>query len=112
MSKFLDKILVVLFLLLVVFTALAHGAVEAWSLALSSVAIVGLLLLWICKAGWEKTWTVYLPAPLWPLVALIVWGLVQSIAWTDQAGKRASLSLDVEATRTAVSRADCLPPPR
>ena len=39
---------------------------------------------------------------LWPLVALIVWGLMQSIAWTDQAGQRASLSLDVEATRGAV----------
>ncbi len=102
MISWLDKTIVVLFLLLLVFTALAHGAVEPWSVAIGSVLMVGLFFLWIVKSAWGKTWELRLPAPLWPLLALLGLGLLQSIAWTDQAGQRASLSLDVEATRQTV----------
>lgn len=102
MSKFLDQAIVALFLAIIVFSALAHGAVEAWAMALSSGGIVIALLLWMLKACWEKQWTVRLPAPVWPLLAFLVLGLWQSITWTSQTGQRTSLSLDVEATRAAV----------
>lgn len=102
MTSFLDKTIVVLFLLLLVFTALAHGAVEPWSVAIGSVLMVGLFFLWVAKSAWEKAWEIRLPAPLWPLLALLGLGLLQSLAWTNQTGQRASLSLDVEATRQTV----------
>lgn len=102
MRKFLDKIIFVLFLVEIVFTALAHGAVEPWSVAVSSAGIVGLLFLWGLKGNLEKQWLLRLPSPVWPLLALIGLGLLQSLSWTDSAGQRASLSLDVEATRDAV----------
>jgi O-antigen ligase len=97
MSKFLDKTILVGFFALLAFTALAHGAVEFWSVALSSALIVLLVFLWVLKGAWEKTWTIYLPTPIWPLTALIIWGLIQSIAW-----KQKSFSRDIEATHRAV----------
>lgn len=102
MISFLDKTTVVLLLALLVFTALAHGAVEPWSVAIGSVMIVGLLFVWGMKTAWGKTWELCVPAPFWPLLALLGLGLLQSVAWTDQAGQRLSLSLDVEATRETV----------
>lgn len=101
-SHWLDKTLMGLFLFLLAFTALAHGAVEPWSLALSSVTIVGLLLLWACQASWEKNWTIAIPAPFWPLLALLGWGVVQSYQWGDDASKPLTISLDAEATRAVV----------
>ncbi len=102
MSNFLDKAIVALFLALIVFTALAHGAVEAWAMALNSAGIVVLLLLWMLRACLEKQWTLHVPAPVWPLLALLGLGILQSLTWTSETGQRTSLSLDVEATRDAV----------
>ena len=93
MSRFLDKTILVGFLSLLVFTALAHGAVEFWSVALCSTWVVVLLLLWVLKGVSEKAWTIHVPTPAWPLAAVIVWGLMQNVA---------NLSLDSEATRRAV----------
>lgn len=95
MSALLDKTIVTGFLILLVFTALAHGAVEFWSVAIASVLIVLLMLLWIVKAVGEKQWKIYFPTSIWPLFAFILWGLIQSFPWTN-------LSLDIEATRQAV----------
>ena len=102
MPKFLDKIILVLFLVEIVFTALAHGTVEPWSVAISSAGIVSLLFLWGLKSSSEKQWLFRLPTPVWPLLALIGLGLMQSLSWTNSTGQRASLSLDVEATRETV----------
>ena len=102
MSKLLDKITIGLFLAVLVFTALAHGAVESWAQALGSAGIVAVLFLWIFKACVEQQWTIRVPSLIWPLLAFIALGLMQSIAWTEQSGRRASLSLDVEASRETV----------
>src|SRR5205085_414803 len=102
MSVLLDKIIPVLLLAIIVFTALAHGAVEPWSVALCSAGLIALLLLWLCKAVVDRQLVVHLPAPVWPLVGLLALGIAQSLARTDQAGRRMSLSLDVEATRQTV----------
>ncbi|HEX4945140.1 MAG TPA: O-antigen ligase family protein, partial [Blastocatellia bacterium] len=93
MSNWLDKIIAVLFFVVMAFAALAHGAVEPWSVALVSATLVGLFLLWALKSVWEKSWTICVPAPAWPLAALLVWGLCQSLG---------NLSLDGEATRAAL----------
>ena len=102
MSKFLNSTITVFYLSVIVFSALAHGAVEAWSQAISSVGIIIVLMLWVLKACLEKQWTIRIPAPVWPLLAFIVLGLSQSLTWTTERGQRGSLSLDVEATRAAV----------
>lgn len=102
MNVVLDRLMMVLFLAVLVFTALAHGAVEPWSQALSGLGIVGLLFLWGCKAVAERTWTIRIPAPFWPLLALLGWGLVQCYQWGDDASKPLTISFDAEATQSVV----------
>ena len=89
--------------LVVVFTALALGAVEAWSVALFELIIVILLLLWAAKAVVEKKLEVITPSAALPLAAFVLLGAIQSIALTGSDGRISSLSMDVEATRGAAA---------
>ncbi|MDQ3013952.1 MAG: O-antigen ligase family protein, partial [Acidobacteriota bacterium] len=86
-------------LLAMLFTTLAFGAVEAWSVAVFGTLIAVLFLLWGVKCFVEKQLTLVVPTIAWPLVALIVLGLLQSISRTDESGKRFAISMDIEATR-------------
>ncbi len=86
-------------LLALLFTALAFGAVEAWSVAVFGVLIAVSFLLWGVKCFVAKHLTLIVPATAWPLVALIVLGVLQSISRTDESGKRFAISMDIEATR-------------
>ena len=87
----------------VVFTALAHGAVEPWSLAIFELLIVFLTLLWGIQAIISRQFTLRVPRVVFPLGLLLVWGLIQSIVLTDQTAPRHSFSMDVEATRQATT---------
>lgn len=87
----------------VVFTALTHGAVEPWSLAIFELLIVFLTLLWGIQAIINRQFTLRVPRVVFPLGLLLVWGLIQSLVFTDQTGQRHSLSMDVEATRQATT---------
>lgn len=98
----LDRAIAVGLLTAVAFTALAHGAVEPWSVAVFELLIVMLILLWGIKVIAERRVTMRIPAAALPVAALVVLGLVQSVAATGQSGERLSLSMDVEATRAAV----------
>ena len=102
MSAFLDKCIPLLLLAIIVSAALAHGAVEPWSVALCSAGLIALPLLWALKAVLNRRLMVHLPSAVWPLAGLLLWGAAQSLTWTNQAGQRSSLSLDVEATRQTV----------
>jgi O-antigen ligase len=86
----------------IVFTALAHGAVESWSVAGFGLLVIALLVMWSIKVVKDKQLIVTLPAALWPLLALLVYVMIQSLAYTNNDGQRASLSMDVEATRAAL----------
>lgn len=97
-----DKAIAVGLLAVVAFTGLAHGAVEAWSLAVFELAMIGLMLLWGVKIITEKRFAVRIPAAALPLAGLILLGLLQGAALTDGSGQRVSLSTDVEATRATV----------
>lgn len=90
-------------LLAVAFTALAHGAVEPWSVAVFELIVLALGLLWAIKSVADKRIRLTVPAALVPVAALVVFGLAQSVSLTDESGGRASLSVDVEATRSAVT---------
>lgn len=98
----LDKTIGVGLLVAVVFTALAHGAVESWSVAIFELIIVALIVLWAIKIVKGGRFEIYIPATTLPLAALLAVGLAQSLAFADSAGRTSSLSVDVEATRATV----------
>ena len=76
-------------LVALIFTALAFGANEAWSVGLFELLIALLLLLWAVKWVKEKEVKITVPATVWPLAGLCAFGLAQTFG----------LSLDREATR-------------
>jgi O-antigen ligase len=102
MSIFLEKVIVIGLLTAIVFTALALGTVEAWSVAVFQLIILVLVMLWATKAILEKHLEIKIPPAAFPFGALVLLGLAQSIAITSSNGQTSSLSMDVEATRGAV----------
>jgi O-antigen ligase len=103
MSLRLDNWIAIGVLAVLCFAALAHGAVEPWSIALVKLLTGLLVLLWGSKVILDKRLALTLPAATWPLVGLLLLGLAQSFRFTDQAGQVQSLSQDVEATRGTVA---------
>src|SRR5262249_5569065 len=97
----LDKAIRMGLLAAIVFTALAHGAVESWSLATFELMMVGLILLWGVKIISDRRLAIAIPGAALPIAALLVFALAQSIAVTNREGLRSSLSMDVDATRAA-----------
>jgi len=104
----LDKAVVMLLLTALVFTALAHGAVEPWSLALFELVTLALILLWGIKLALFGRFQVRIPPAALGLTALAAIGLVQSIAFEGGTGSISSLSFNVEATRSSVLALTCL----
>jgi O-antigen ligase len=102
MSGLLDNAIAVSLMLVVVFAALAHGVVEPWSIFVFELSSAVLTLLWMIKAVADKNLSLVIPQTIWPLAALILLGLAQSVSWNDGAGVRQSLSLDVDNTRGTV----------
>jgi len=90
-------------MVVIVFTTLAHGTVEPWSVALFELIVIALMLLWAVKMVAAKQLKVMVPRPALPIIALLLLGLVQSVAFSNGSGQRWSLSFDVEATRMAVT---------
>jgi O-antigen ligase len=107
-SVWLDKAIAAGLIVVIVFTVLAHGVVEPWSVFLFEIAVTVLMLMWVVKAVIDKGLSLRIPPPVWPLAALITFGVAQSVVWEDGAGNRQSLSFDVEATRGAVMILFCL----
>ena len=99
MSDLLDNAIAASLILVVIFAALAHGVVEPWSIFVFELASVVLTLLWMIKAVADRKLSLVIPQTIWPLGALVLLGLAQSVSWNDGAGFRQSLSLDVESTR-------------
>lgn len=102
MAVFLEKAIVCGFFIALVFTALALGTVESWSVALFELIVVGLLALWAIRSVIDRGVKIRLPQLVLPLVALLGLGLIQSLAFESADGRRIGLSLDIEATRAAV----------
>ena len=99
----LSKTIGVGFLVAMVFAALAHGAVEPWSVFVFEGIVVILLLLWSGKVISDGRLKLNIPNTAWPIAALAVVGLVQSIAFTNSTGRWVSLSKNVGYTRAAVT---------
>ncbi len=103
LTSLIEKSIVTGLLAAVVFTTLALGTVEAWSVAIFELMVVVLMLLWAAKAILEKRLEIEFPPAALPLAAFLLLGLAQSIAFAGSAGHTVSLSMDVEATRGAAS---------
>ena len=99
MSTRLDKAIFIGLIVAIIFTALAHGAVEAWAVAIFELMMVALVLMWGAKVLIDKQLAVRVPKTALPLAALLIFVFVQSLAFTASDGRRLSLSTDVEATR-------------
>jgi O-antigen ligase len=89
MNAVLDRAIAGGLLVALIFTVLAFGANEAWSVGLFELLIALLLLLWAVKWVKEKEVKITLPVVIWPLAGLCALGLAQALG----------LSLDREATR-------------
>ena len=104
----MDKVISAGFIGLILFTALAHGAVEPWSELVFVLGTALLALLWAIKVAREGQVVIFLPQTVWPMLALILLGVAQSVASKQPDGFWHSLSLDVEATRGTVLLLCCL----
>jgi len=91
------------FLTALVFAALAHWAVEPWSVFVFEGIVIVLLLLWSVKVIADKRLTLNVPDTALPILALVAVGLVQSVAFADSSGRWLSLSKNVGSTRAAVT---------
>lgn len=99
----MSKTISIGFLFAVVFAALAHGAVEPWSVFVFEGIVVVLLMLWSVKVMADKRLTLDIPVTALPIAALAGVGLVQSVAFADSSGRWLSLSKNVGFTRAAVT---------
>ena len=97
-----DTVVGVGLLVAIVFTALAHGAVESWSVGIFELWIILLLFAWSTKMVIGRGTKLIIPVTLWPIAAFLAYGLIQSLQFSDSDGNITSLSRDVEATKTTV----------
>jgi len=84
-----------------VITALASGAVEPWSVAIFELIVVLMIALWAGKCLSERRVLIAVPPAALPFGAMVLLGVAQSLALRDNDGNTSSLSMDVEATRSA-----------
>ncbi len=98
----LDKSIAGGLLLTVAVTALTHGAVAPWAMAIFELLIIVLVVLWLIKSLIEKRFDLKIPTTFWPLAAFLVYGFIQSVAVNKADGQISSLSYDTEATGNAV----------
>lgn len=103
MAVFLERAILCGLLLAIVFTALALGAVESWSIGIFQLIIVILMILWAIKMFSDHCILIHFPSLGLPLLALFVLGTIQSLAFRSGDGQRPGISLDIEATRGATT---------
>src|ERR1051325_7484366 len=92
-SERLSKPIALGLLIAVVFPALAHGAVEPWSVFIFEIIVLALILLWAIKAIADRHLKLKIPEIALPLVALVALGLAQSLSFTSKSGRWLSLSM-------------------
>lgn len=90
-------------LLAVIFTGLAFGAVEPWAIFVFEAIVIVLLVLWGIKVLRDGRFRLTIPNVALPVAALVVVGLIQSVAFTGSDGRWMSLSMNVGFTRSALT---------
>ena len=82
----------------IVFTAIPYGTVDPWSQAVFECAVFLLGLCWVVHGLLEGSWRVGNLRLVFPIIALVVFAVLQSFAWsqTDQAGTKVLWSLSAD----------------
>ena len=99
-----SRLIVLLLCLAIVLSALAFGTVHSWALAVFQIGAGLVVLLWMTDAWRTRALRVSRNALQWPLLGLIVLGVVQLLPLRDAAETETSaalrtLSLDPYSTR-------------
>src|SRR5215813_9826381 len=102
MSLLIERAILFILLLSVIFSALAQGVVDAWSVGVLECLGGLLIILWASKIVVDRSLTISIPNLVLPIVAFFLLGLLHCIAFTGRDGALISLSRDVEATRKTV----------
>lgn len=102
MSLLIERAILFILLLSVIFSALAQGGVDAWSVGVLECLGGLLIILWASKIVVDRNLKITIPKLLLPIVAFFLLGLLHCIAFTGKDGALISLSRDVEATRKTV----------
>src|SRR5215813_2685402 len=102
MNTLLERAMLFVLFLSIIFSALAQGVVDAWSIGVLECLSGLLLLLWISKVVMDGNLKLVIPQMVLPILAFFLLGLLHCLAFTRKDGAAASLSSDVEATRKTV----------
>ena len=94
----LDRVIKNLLFSLIALTALAFGTVEYWAVALFSLIVILLFLIWGIKSFFVREFRLIFPLPLLPLLIPLGYGLFQAIPRVDSLGRHWTLSMDPEVT--------------
>ena len=74
----LDRVIFYGMLVLLVLTSIPYGTVEPWSEALFECTVFVFCILWLIKGALSGSWRINGLWMLYPLIALVVFSLVQS----------------------------------
>jgi O-antigen ligase len=94
----LDRVIKNLLFSLIALTALTFGTVEYWAVALFSLIVILLFLIWGIKSFFVRKFRLIFPLPLLPLLIPLGYGLFQAIPRVDSLGRHWTLSMDPEVT--------------
>lgn len=78
-SSLLDKLIFLMLLVLLVVTPLPYGSVETWSIALWEILVFGAVGLWVLQAAIEGRLRIKLNPLIWPMLALLILAVVQTL---------------------------------
>jgi O-antigen ligase len=89
---------------LIALTAIPYGTVDSWSEALFECVVFYLALLWIVQGLIEGSWRIGNSRLLWPLIALVLLAIFQSVAWwkTSVGGDQVWFALSADPFETRV----------
>lgn len=97
-AGFLDSTIFYGLILLLVFTAIPYGTVDAWSIAIFEVAFFLLTLLWTVHAIITGSWASRSLRLFYPLFALAGVAILQSLSWsqTEVAGLKVTKAISAD----------------
>src|SRR5256714_13959930 len=109
-----NRLAFVIICVAIVLTTLAFGTVHNWAMAIFAVSAVGIVCLWSTDALVLRSAQISINPLQWPLVGMVILGLLQLLPLRsyDDAGLSLSpvrsLSLDPYATRLVIIQVTCL----
>ncbi len=104
-----SRFIIVMLCIAIILSALLYGTVHYWSLAVFEIGACAIILLWVVDAWRSRTLRLSRSPLQWPLIGLLLIGLVQLLPLRSPADAGAlssppvsSLSLDPYSTRLAL----------